>query len=714
MKRRLLLILGIALLLGGGYFLTQGTGPATVTARTARARRQTTALEQWVWVALAWPAEDLTRLNLSGSLSLSKPATHMQQADGQAPKTSSTPGFISWQAWLAVPSPTRWRMLHQPTAHAKLVQALVLLEVVVVPVLLGLLLYRPLVGRRLGRLRPSTVKGSARWLSRSEIRGLRPRAGQAPLVLGRAASGLVALPEAEAYQNTLVVGPPGSGKSASLFISTLLEEQGRRSLVIVDPKNELIERTYAAVGRRHDVAILNFLDPTVSIAYNPLSQVTDALSAHFFADAWVRNTGTSTEDFWNDTAKQLIAAAALHLNTVLAQEGGATLNDLALFLTGQEPEAIVQAFHDSPSAEARRMGEHFLKSMQQNPRLLGSIFTGLPLRFQIIADWRVQAVTGSNELDFARLVDPLSRPLALYVALDHTMAHLLTPLSACFFTQLFTSLMGIAYRQPSKELPRPVLCLIDEFGNVGAIPQMQRWLSTIRGARMGCVLAVQDLAQVSATYGRDHRQVIVTACTTRVGLAGMVANDAQWFSEQTGVATVVTRSAGTSRKRGEALAQSGNEGVSESSQPLLTPGEVTRMGKDQLLVLAGNRQPVLLRQRRWYQDRRLKRLGNARLPNGEPIPPGGPKRSKALAAPTQMEEAGAVEQAWWQEQAAAAGVRPGARDEEEATEQPRARGQVVTVTHVAEEDVAPVPATGTDRRTSRRSSTQVQQPDQDD
>ena len=163
--------------------------------------------------------------------------------------------------------------------------------------------------------------------------------------------------------------------------------------------------------------------------------------------------------------------------------------------------------------------------------------------------------------------------------------------------------MGTAYRQPNKELPRPVLCLVDEFGNVGAIPQMPHWLSTIRSAKMGCVLAVQDLAQLSATYGNDHRQVIVTACTTRIGLAGMVGTDARWFSEQTGTATVVTRGAGTNRKRGEARAQSGNEGQSESSQPLLTPGEVTRLRTDQLLVLAGNWQPALLRQRRWYRDR---------------------------------------------------------------------------------------------------------------
>jgi type IV secretion system protein VirD4 len=641
--KRVLVGCGALLVVGALPWLSSGA-PAGIQREASHLQNRALALEHWTWVALAWPAENVTRAHLGGERGR---ATSQK---GAAVPALAAEGTIGWDAWLAMPTERRYQALHQPTAHAEAVQTLVWVEVAALPLLALLALWRPLVGRRLGRLAPSTARGSARWLRGAELRALRPRPVEAGLVLGRAGRRLVVLPEAEVYQNVLVVGPPGAGKSASLFIPPLLEERGRRSLVIVDPKSELIARTYARVARLHDAAILNFLDPAVSIGYNPLTMVTDALSAGFFADCWVKNTGTSSEHFWDDTARQLIAAAALHLVAVLGREG-ATLNELALFLTYQDPARVTGAFETSPSAEARRLGAQFLKSMSENHRLVGSVFTGLPLRFSLLNDARVQAVTGTHELDLSRLADPGHPPLALYLALDHTMAHLLTPLSACFFTHLFTRLMTIAYAQPDKELPRPVLCLLDEFGNVGQIPNMARWLATMRSARMGCVLAVQDLAQLAATYGTDQRQVITTSCTTTIGLAGMMGADARWFSEQTGTATVITRSAGTQRRRGEALPQSGTVGLSEGSRPLLTPGEVTRMARDALLVLAGNRQPALLRQRRWYADRRLRQLALQPLANRAPTPPGGPRRASPLPAPEQVTAGSDLEQAWWQEQA---------------------------------------------------------------
>jgi hypothetical protein len=111
---------------------------------------------------------------------------------------------------------------------------------------------------------------------------------------------------------------------------------------------------------------------------------------------------------------------------------------------------------------------------------------------------------------------------------------------------------------------------------------------------------------------------------------------------------VLTRSAGSSRRRGQTLAGSGNEGLAESSPPLLTPGEVTRLRREELLVLAGNRQPARLVQRRWYADWRLRRLGRRRLPGGWQVPSGGPRRAAPLMAPRSLDEAGAADQAWWQ------------------------------------------------------------------
>jgi type IV secretory pathway TraG/TraD family ATPase VirD4 len=174
---------------------------------------------------------------------------------------------------------------------------------------------------------------------------------------------------------------------------------------------------------------------------------------------------------------------------------------------------------------------------------------------------------------------------------------------------------------------------------------MARWMSTVRSARIGFLLAVQDLAQLGAIYGKEGRQIIVTDCSTKIALARTSADDAEWFSRGTGTATVLSYSAGDSRKRGDRLARSGNRGVNEIARPLLTPGEVTRLPEDTMLVLSGNRQPMLITQRRWYQDRRLHRLGRVRAARNTAVPPGARAAQGAgveQAVPRQEADVGAA------------------------------------------------------------------------
>ena len=147
-----------------------------------------------------------------------------------------------------------------------------------------------------------------------DLRSLRSGHAEAGLRLGRVGRQSVALPEREVYEHTLVCGPPGSGKSSGLFIPNILSERGTRSLVIVDPKSELLSLTVDAVSRHSEIWVVNFLDPSMSHGYNPLALVNSYLSAEAFAECWVSNTGRSAhEPFWDNATKLLIVAAVLHL-----------------------------------------------------------------------------------------------------------------------------------------------------------------------------------------------------------------------------------------------------------------------------------------------------------------------------------------------------------------------------------------------------------------
>ncbi len=464
--------------------------------------------------------------------------------------------------------------------------------------------------------RPGTSHGSARWASRGERRGRRPREGCADLIVGRAGRHAVAIPEEEQYQHLLLVAPTGAGKTSGLILPNLLREPGTRSLVITDPKRELLRLTspYLRATYGDDrVLAFDFLDPALSTGYNPLAAVVDAASADLFAQTWVRNTGTSKEPFWDNAARTLIGAAALHL---VKNEDNIVppLAALVDFLCGQPAEAVTEALAESPVPEARRLARGFLTNMAKNERLVGSVFAELPPRFACLNLESVRRVTAVGEFDPRRLVE---RPTVIYLALDLDHARTLAPLTACFFRDLFAGLAAITKGTIDGQLPLPVLAYLDEFGTLGHIPEFQSRMATVRSARIGCLLVVQDLAQLTKEYGKEDADTILTNATTKLCLAGVTHDDAEYFSKLAGTTTVHATNRGSTHPLLLPWADRGNRGVGEVARPLITADELRTLGDDVLLV-AGRHHPVRARQTRYYADAALR----ARLPDparGDPL-----------------------------------------------------------------------------------------------
>jgi hypothetical protein len=290
------------------------------------------------------------------------------------------------------------------------------------------------------------------------------------------------------------------------------------------------------------------------------------------------------------------------------------LSSLVDFLCGLPAEDVTEALAESPVPEARRLARGFLTNMAKNERLVGSVFAELPPRFACLNLESVRRVTSVNEVDPARLARV---PTAVYLTLDLDHARTLAPLTACFFRDLFATLAGIAKMQPDGRLPVPVLAYLDEFGTIGHVPEFQSRLATVRSARIGCLLVVQDLAQLTKEYGKEDADTILTNATTKLCLAGVTHDDAEYFSKLAGTTTVHSTNRGSTHPLLLPWADRGNRGVGEVARPLITPDELRTLGDD-VLVVAGRHHPVRARQARYYQDKALR----SRLPDpamGDPL-----------------------------------------------------------------------------------------------
>jgi len=533
--------------------------------------------------------------------------------------------LYSWDAWTR-DIDARYAWLHTP-AHGGLGGAIAV-ELLLPVVMIAVLSWR--VGwfwyTRPKRLQPSRAHGSARWMTQQEMRNAALRYTGAPLLLGTSAAGSVALDRSLQVLNVLLVGPPNTGKSAAFYISNLRREDGRRSVVVTDLKNELLKKSYGALSDHHDVWVLNFLSPATSMGYNPLAYCTDPLATALFCDAWISNTGASEDDpFWSNATRELMLASISHLQATLPDE--VTLTHLDHFLTGQPPQQVIAALEESPAPLAKKKALSFMAALKANDKLLGSVFAEITPRFMILSDPRVQAVTSRNEVDFRRMVNTDERPVALFIGLDRTLQRQLKPLIAAFFLDMFRTFSGIADESAADALPRDVMIYADEFGNLGAIPEMATWISTMRSAGVGMLLAVQSTKQIAAVYGEETFETITASCYTKIGLSHMSWTDAKWFSDQAGQKTEVTQSSTVQRGRFHVTTDRGGASQSETKANLVNPDEIQRIGETELVALIGERPPVRLTQRRYFDDDEVKDRGGI-------VPPMGPARLDGpLSAP---------------------------------------------------------------------------------
>jgi len=252
------------------------------------------------------------------------------------PKGTSVAGWDVWTRHADV----RYAQL----AHTGVLNGLIVLEAGVALAPVAALVYRAVwfLYTRPRKLLPSTAHGSARWMTRQEMRAL-PSTGS-PLMLGRAGQATVALSRDIQVLNVLLVGPPNTGKSAGFIIPNLLREKGERSLVVTDMKGELLTKAGRSLAAHHDVWLLDFLSPQESLGYNPLAFCTNHLATTAFCDAWIKNTGASaTDPFWDNAARELLYAGIVHLQAARGASSATvadevTLTQLDHFLCGQAPE----------------------------------------------------------------------------------------------------------------------------------------------------------------------------------------------------------------------------------------------------------------------------------------------------------------------------------------------------------------------------------------
>ncbi len=162
---------------------------------------------------------------------------------------------------------------------------------------------------------------------------------------------------------------------------------------------------------------------------------------------------------------------------------------------------------------------------------------------------------------------------------------------------LFTSFLSIklvrfADQTEERRLPVPVQFILDEFPNLGVVPDFKKKLATARSRGIGMSILFQNIPQLQNRYPDNQWEEILGGCDFSIFLGCNDITTASYYSGRTGEITV---SVSSTRKNYYTLRMTDyvpeySESTSLGKRMLLLPDEILRYPLDQgLLIIRGQK-----------------------------------------------------------------------------------------------------------------------------
>lgn len=382
-------------------------------------------------------------------------------------------------------------------------------------------------------------------------------------------------------RNIAVCGSQGSMKSRAFARNMILQCVKRgESMFVTDPKSELYEDTAAYLkSQGYTVRQWNLINLDNSDAWDCLGEIDGGGLIDTFVDVVIRNTTDKFDHFYDNTEMDLLKALCLYVYHEY-EEKDRTFGEAYKLLLNQSLEALDGIFDNLPTTHPAK-GPYGLFSKAD--KVKGNAVLGLGTRLQIMQNEKVQKITSYREFD---LTLPGKEKCA-YFCITSDQDSTYDVLATLFVSFLCIKLVRFADRQESRKLPVPVHFILDEFPNIGVVPDFKKKLATARSRDLGVSIMYQNIPQLQNRYPDGQWEEILGGCDTSLFLGCNDMTTATYFSNRSGEVTVGVASI---RKNLSSMRMSDyvpdySETSSVGKRMLLLPDEVLRFPLDQALVI---------------------------------------------------------------------------------------------------------------------------------
>lgn len=435
-----------------------------------------------------------------------------------------------------------------------------------------------------------TDHGTASWATLEELRKedyLHDETSEDQsrrLLLGSYKGHQISVPKRFTEAHAVVAGPPGSGKSTTIFIPNLINRLNTSAIVTEvtggENKKPVVYKTTAGFRQAngHKVYYINPSDLDNCTRFNPIDFIEGLDDAIYYADLIISNTTEKThigDQIWKQSETHLLTALLLYAwglgGKTKSVEGGLSNLGHVRSLLRYGPVNLNKHIAKNGIPLAQRAFDEFIRNSSPNFRL--GVFSGLIQRLNI---WNNPKLIKLTEVSDFTIDDLANNLFTFYLAYPVNRRD-------------FKPVMALALNFLSKlamrptQFKHPLTLLLDEFAAFGRIDGIDTVQATVRNSEIGIVLGFQDKEQLMEVYTPSQAENFFTNADTKL-LFGTGSIKAQQYISQ-----LLSRQTRVKKQ----ISSSGHITKQTYGAPLMEPGEVgTRIQRGQSVVVRNMRNPV--------------------------------------------------------------------------------------------------------------------------
>ncbi|MEV7840559.1 TraM recognition domain-containing protein [Streptomyces albidoflavus] len=308
---------------------------------------------------------------------------------------------------------------------------------------------------------------------------------------------------------------------------------------------------------------------------------------------------SGVDGFFKSTACEVLArfmhAAAL---------GGKTMEDVYAWSQNRSDQTAANLLHAHGATEWANL------LVQRQTVVQGTgdgIFTTLSTALAWMANPRVAETVTPGPGEHFDAETFLRNRGTLYMIGNDKPGSTVAPLFVMFADYLRSVTVDLGNQTDSGRMDPPTLWALDEIANLIPLP-VDKWMPDSGGRGITLVIVIQSRAQLADMWGEQRGRIIWDDANVRIFLRGI--GDGQ-------VRKDISEMCGTyTKKRRTTTTRNGETSVSKVAEdkPVITPGQVFRLGRRQSLIIFAGCSPVITHIKPLWKRRDVKKM-TANLPS---------------------------------------------------------------------------------------------------